>query len=341
MKKRTNRLGHFSGGNMSGIDSEECEHFVTVKIVGVGNAGGLALESMIKAQIQGVDFITVHTDAQSLESSSAAKKIQLDVNTTKGLGVGSNPETGHTATNEALQEIEEELKDAEVVVVIVGMDGGIDTGAVHIIADAAKRAGALMTIAIVTLPFGHEDKMRMESAAEVGRTFNRGVDSLIVFCNDDLVAISAPEKEFFEIFKTGDALLTEAVRGITDLLPTGMFMGNDIADIVAVLPSDYPLAFGVGVAAGHDRALQAVQRAMRPLSRGGVDIFRASGVLVNIAGSCDMTMDDYAVVNSFIHERISDDANVKIGVVRDDELEGKIKVTVYLSKCESTLTGRH
>lgn len=198
-----------------------------------------------------------------------------------------------------------------------------------------------MTIAIVTLPFGHEDKMRMESAAEVGRTFNRGVDSLIVFCNDDLAASSALEKEFFEIFKTGDALLAEAVRGITDLLPTGMFfMSNDIADIMTVLPSDYPLAFGVGVAAGHDRALQAVQRAMRPLSRGGIDIFRASGVLVNIAGSCDMTMDDYAVVNSFIHEKIRDDANVKIAVTRDDRLGDAIKVTTYFSKSEQTASGK-
>lgn len=320
---------------MSVIGSKACEHLV--KVVGIGGAGCLALESMINAHILGVDFIVASTDIQDLEKSSAPTKIQLGVNATKGLGAGSNPETGCVAAEESLQEIGEALKGADFVLIVAGMGGGTGTGTAQVVADAAKRAGAMMTIGIVTLPFNHEGKTRVDAAEEEVRGLNKRVDTLIVIPNDGLSAISSPMIDTFEVCKTGDAILTEAVRGITDLLRPRM-PAIDPADILCVLQSEYPVTFGIGEASGNDRALKAVQKAMHPFSRGGVDIAQASGVLVNITGSSDMTMDDYNEVSRLIYGKISEEALIKICITNDDRLEDKIKVAVYLCKPEPTAT---
>ncbi|ABK99488.1 Tubulin/FtsZ, GTPase [Pelobacter propionicus DSM 2379] len=326
-----------TGGYMSINDSEECDRLV-VKVVGVGGVGVLALESMIKAKIRGVDFIAVDTEAQALETSSAPIKIRLGVNTTKDGGSGSRPESDRADAEESRQEIGEALKGADVVIIVARMGGCTGTGAVQVIADAAKVSGALMTVGIVTLPFNHEGKIRMETAEEGVRALGKRVDSLIVIPNEGMAAVGSTEQNLLEVL-TGDAILTEAVRGITDLLRP-RFPAIDPGDIIRVLPSEYPITFGIGEASGHDRALKAAQKAMHPLSRGGVDIAQASDVLVNIAGSSDMTMADYNEVNKFICSKISDDTQIKICFTVDDRLEDKIKVTVYLSKSEPTATIR-
>jgi len=322
---------------MSIIESEECE-YLAVKVVGVGGAGGVAMESMIKAQICGVDFIVADTDAPALESSSAPTKIHLGSNATKGLGAGSNPEMDRVAALDSLQAIENALNGADVVLVVAGMGGGTGTGAVKVIADASKNCGAMMTIGIVTLPFHQEGKMCTEMIEEGVRALSKSVATLIIIPNDSLAAISSPVRDHLGVFKAADAILTEAVRGITDILPTRAFIPVDFADIKRVLPSEHPVTFGVGAATGSDRALKAAQKAMHPLSRGGVDIANASGVLVNISGSRDLTMDDYNDVSKFILSKTREDADIKVCVTHDDQLEDEVKVAVYFSKSESTET---
>lgn len=308
---------------MTVIASEKSKHFV-VKIVGVGGANSQALESLMKDLTCGIDFIAAG-DAQILVGSSAPVKIQIAVKTPDRNRAGSNSESNLVAAQESLQEIEEALKGSDIVFIVAD---GTENGAAQVFTDAAKGAGAKLTIGLVTLPFSKEGNTRLETAEEI-RVPNNRVDVLIVIPNE---AISSPVPDLFEL--TGNAILTEAVRGITDLVLTDGLMDFDLYDVKSVLPSGYPLAFGFGKASGIDRALKAAQKAMHQLSLGGTDIAHARGILVNITGSGDITSDDYNEINRFIHRKAKDDANIKIGVVRDDELEGEIKVTVYLSKFE-------
>jgi cell division protein FtsZ len=307
---------------MKVIASEEIEHFV-VKIVGAGVAGILALESLIKVLNWGVDFVAV-ADAQALENSSAPAKIQLDMNTERELGLGSNPEMDQAVVREAQQKIAKLLKGADVVFIVSGM--GSETGTAQVSADAAKGAGAKLTIGLVAQPFSNDGNNLMETAEEVRTLMNR-VDALIVIPNEAISSLILNHSEAL----TGDAILTEAIRGISDLILTTGLMDFDLNDVKSVLPSGFPITFGFGEASGSDRALKAVEKAMFPLSIGGVDITQASGILVNITGSSDMTNGDYNEINRFIHSKAKDDAKIKIGVVRDDNLEGAINVAIYLS----------
>lgn len=324
---------------MSSIDTEEYGQDVIIKVVGIGGAGGLALESMIKAKIQGVDFIAANTDVQALKGSSAPTKIQLGVIATQGLGAGSDPDKGSAAAQEALTQIGDTLTGADMVILVAGMGGGTGSGATQVIADAARVLGAF-TIGLVTLPFANEGERRMAMSKDAICELGKRVDSLIIIPNDCLCAVGTPTKDLFEIFKAGDAILTEAVRGITDILTRQGIIGIDFADVRHVLTSDTPVMLGIAEESGNDRARNAIQKALRPFSQVDVDISQARSVLVNITGSSDISMDDYNDISRDIHSAVCDTATIIISIFMDDWMEETLKVTAYFSGFESPTTAK-
>jgi len=308
------------------FESDDFEEKISaIKVVGIGSAGIRALESMIKESIYRVGFIAVNTDAEALKNSSAPKKIQLAVKATKGSVTGE-------ICQPSLKEVEDSLKDADLVILVAEMVCETDTGVIKIIADVARNLGSGMIVGIVTLPFSHEDKNHIEIAEAEILALSSMVDSLIVIPNDILASEGSSATDLNGEIKASNAILTDAVRGITELITSYGLMDFGYDDVKVVLPSEYPVTFGVGEASGSERALEAFKKALHPLSYGGVEIAKATGVLVNITGSSDMNMNEYNVINNYIHSKVHEDSNVKICVVRDDDLAANIKVTVYLSK---------
>ena len=308
------------------IESDDFEEKISaIIVVGIGSAGICALESMIEEPICGVGFIAVDTDAEALKNSSAPKKIQLAVKATKGSATGE-------ICQPSLKEVEDSVNGADLVILVADMGGENGTGRIKVIANAARNLGTGMIVAIITRPFSHEDKKHIETAEAEILALSSMVDSLIVIPMDILASGSSPATDLAEKIKAGNAILTDVVRGITELITSYGLMDFDYSDVKTVLPSKCPVTFGVGKASGKDRALEAFKKALHPLSRRGVDIDQATGILVNITGSDDMNMDEYNVINNYIHSKVHKDVIIKIGVVRDDDLAANLKVSVYLSK---------
>ncbi len=306
---------------------ETIEQSAVIKVIGVGGGGGNAVNTMIDGNIHKVDFIVANTDAQVLRTSKAPVKLQIGRQITKGLGAGSKPEVGKEAAIEDREQLTASLKGADLVFIAAGMGGGTGTGAAPVIAEAARESGAL-TVGVVTKPFTYEGKARAE-LAELGiNDLKRHVDSLIIIPNDRLISLAGKNMSLFDAFKPSDDVLRQAVQGIAELITSTGLMNLDFADVKTVMSVRGMAMMGIGTGTGENRAADAVNAAISSPLLEDNDISGAKGVLVNITGSASMTMDDYNTVNRIVHEKVHEDASIKIGVVRDDDLGETIKVTV-------------
>lgn len=306
---------------------ETIEQGAIIKVVGVGGGGGNAVNTMIASTLDKVDFIVANTDAQSLRISKAPVKIQLGRELTKGLGAGSKPEVGMNAAQEDRDTLQEAMKGADLVFIAAGMGGGTGTGAAPVIAEVARESGAL-TVGVVTKPFTYEGKARTEQAERGISDLKKHVDSLIIIPNDRLISMASKNMSLFDAFKPSDDVLRQAVQGISELITSTGLMNLDFADVETVMSVRGMAMMGIGTGTGENRAADAVNCAISSPLLEDNDISGAKGVLVNITGSEQMTMDDYNTVNRIVHEKVHPEANIKIGVVRDDNLGETIKVTV-------------
>jgi len=306
---------------------EAIEQSAVIKVIGVGGGGGNAVNTMITSNIHKVDFIVANTDAQALRTSKAPVKLQLGRELTKGLGAGSKPEIGTAAALENREQLVDAIKGSDLVFIAAGMGGGTGTGAAPVLAEAARETGVL-TVGVVTKPFTYEGKARSALADQGIADLKKHVDSLIIIPNDRLISLARPNTSLFDAFKPSDDVLRQAVQGIAELITSTGLMNLDFADVKTVMSVRGMAMMGIGVGTGDNRAADAVNNAISSPLLEDNDISGAKGVLVNITGSSTMTMDDYNTVNRIVHDKVHEDANIKIGVVRDDEMGDTIKVTV-------------
>ncbi len=306
---------------------ESVEQSAVIKVIGVGGGGGNAVNTMIASSIHKVDFIVANTDAQALRTSKAPVKLQLGKQLTKGLGAGSKPEVGTAAALENKEQLAEAIKGADLVFIAAGMGGGTGTGAAPVIAEAARETGVL-TVGVVTKPFTYEGKARTLLADQGIAELKKHVDSLIIIPNDRLISLASRNMSLFDAFKPSDDVLRQAVQGISELITSTGLMNLDFADVKTVMSVRGMAMMGIGMGSGDNRAADAVNNAISSPLLEDNDISGAKGVLVNISGSEAMTMDDYNTVNRIVHEKVHEEANIKIGVVRDDTMGDNIKVTV-------------
>ncbi len=305
---------------------DSMEQIAKIKVVGVGGGGGNAVNTMIAAEVSGVEFVASNTDAQALRNSKAPMKLQLGSKLTKGLGAGADPDVGREAAQEDRARIHETLEGADMVFIAAGLGGGTGTGAAPIVAEVARESGAL-TIGVVTKPFSREGKRRSKQADEGVEKLKSVVDSLIVVPNDRLLGLAGKNMSILDAFKPADDVLRQAVQGIADLITTSGLINVDFADVKAIMSERGMAMMGIGVSSGERRAADAAQQAIASPLLEEIDISGARGVLVNISGSSSMTMEEFDEASRIIHEKVHEDANIIIGLVIDEELDDKIKIT--------------
>ena len=305
---------------------ESIDQTAKIKVIGAGGGGGNAVNTMILSQVEGVEFIAANTDAQALKNSRAPMKIQLGSKLTKGLGAGANPEIGREAAMEDKARIAEILQGADMVFIAVGLGGGTGTGAAPVIAEVAKELGAL-TVGVVTKPFSREGKQRQKKADDGVECLKQVVDSLIVIPNDRLLGLAGKNMSILDAFKPSDDVLLHAVQGISDLITTSGLINVDFADVKAIMSERGMAMMGIGIAEGERRAAEAAQTAISSPLLEDIDISGAKGVLVNISGSSNMTMEEFDEASRIIHEKVHEDANIIIGLVINEDLGDKIKIT--------------
>ncbi|MEK7560994.1 MAG: cell division protein FtsZ [Patescibacteria group bacterium] len=305
----------------------DIETYARIKVVGVGGGGGKAVTRMVDHKINGVDFITINTDAQDLHLTKARTKIHIGKNLTKGLGAGMNPEVGRQAAEENRDEIHEALKGADMVFVTGGLGGGTCSGASATVAEAARDSGALV-IGVVTKPFSFEGAQRARIADMAWHQLKDRVDALITIHNDRLLNVISKETSLLNAFAICDDVLRQAVQGISDLIVTPGIINVDFADVRAIMSDAGSALMGVGYGTGETRAAAAAKAAVSsPLL--DISIDGARGVLFNVSGGDDMTMWEINEAAKVITESIDPDAKVIFGAVHDDKLKkGEIKITV-------------
>ncbi|HLS88791.1 MAG TPA: cell division protein FtsZ [Sphingobacteriaceae bacterium] len=300
--------------------------FAVIKVVGVGGGGNNALNRMIEAGLQGVDFIAVNTDAQALASSLAAEKIQIGARLTKGLGAGADPEIGRNAAEETKEEIAERLKGADLIFITAGMGGGTGTGASPIIARIARETGAL-TVGVVTKPFGFEGRRRAAQAEQGITALRDEVDTLITIPNDRLLQVVDRSTSIVEAFRVADDVLRQGVQGISDLIAIPGLINLDFADVRTAMMNTGTALMGIGQASGEGRASKAAREAISsPLLETSIE--GARGVLLNITGGPDLGLFEVNEAAGIITEAADPDANIIFGAVIDEELTDTIRVTV-------------
>lgn len=298
-----------------------------IVVFGVGGAGGNAVNNMIEANLQGVEFVVANTDAQALARSRAELQLQLGLETTGGLGAGARPEIGARAAEESLEEIRLHLEGAHMVFIAAGMGGGTGTGAAPVIARAAQELG-ILTIAVVTKPFGFEGNHRMKLAEEGLARIRSHVDTMIVVPNQNLFRIANDRTTFADAFRMADDVLYNGVRGITDLIVMPGLINLDFADVGAIMRGMGTALMGMGEASGEGRALEAARRAIDNPLLDDVTIRGAKGVLINITGGYDMTLFELDEAANEIRREADPEANIIIGSAFDTALEGTIRVSV-------------
>lgn len=305
---------------------ESLDQSAKIKVIGVGGGGSNVVDAMIKAKIAGVEFIVANTDAQALKRSVAPMKVQLGTKMTKGLGAGANPETGREAAMEDRGRILELLSGADMVFIACGLGGGTGTGAAPVIAAVAREIGAL-TVGVVTKPFTREGRQRLVKAEGGVEELKKVVDSLIVIPNDRLVGLAGKNMSILDAFKPSDDVLRQAVQGISDLITTSGLINVDFADVKSVMSERGMAMMGIGLAQGEKRASEAAQQAISSPLLEDIDISGAKGVLVNISGSSNMTMEEFDEASRIVHEKVHEDANIIVGLVINEELGDQIKIT--------------
>jgi len=305
----------------------EIEAFARIKVIGVGNSGNNSVNHMIRSKVKNVEFIAVDTDAQKLHQSMAGKKIHIGKNITKGLGGGMNPEMGKKAAEETKEAIQESIKGADMVFVAGGKGGGTATGALPVVARIAKEQG-ILTIAVVTKPFGFEGAHRSRLAEQGLINLKEAVDAMIVIPNDRLLSIVSKETTFLSAFQICDDVLRQAVEGISDLITMPGIINVDFADVKTIMQNAGSALMGIGYGQGEKRAEEAAKMAINsPLL--DISIEGAKGVLFAISGGSDLTMVEVQNAATIITESIDPDAKVIFGTINDERLKkGEIKVTV-------------
>ena len=305
----------------------DIETYARIKVIGVGGGGGKAVTRMIDHKINGVDFLTINTDAQDLHFTKARTKIHIGKNLTKGLGAGMNPDLGRQAAEENRDEIHEAIKGADMVFLTCGLGGGTGSGATPIVAEVARDSGAL-TIGVVTRPFSFEGVQRAKVAEEAWRELRERVDALITIHNDRILNVVSKDVSLLNAFAVCDDVLRQAVQGISDLIITPGIINVDFADVRAIMQDAGSALMGVGFGSGEDRATAAAKAAVSsPLL--DISIDGARGVLFNVSGGPDLTMWEINEAAKVITESIDRDAKVIFGAVHDERLKkGEIKITV-------------
>jgi cell division protein FtsZ len=298
-----------------------------VKIIGVGGGGNNALNTMISYQLSGVEFIAANTDAQALAANMAPFKLQLGENLTKGLGAGANPEVGRKAALEDVEKIREVLKGSDMVFITAGLGGGTGTGGGPVIAEVAREMGAL-TVAIVTKPFLFEGKKRMKQAEEGLANLKMTADALITIPNQRLLGISGKSMTLIEAFKKADDVLYHAAKGISDIIVGHGIINLDFADVRTVMAETGLALMGTGMASGENRSVEAAQRAISSPLLEDITIEGARGLLINITGGENMTLNEINEATTLIQKEAHEDANVIWGMVVDKAMKEEIRVTV-------------
>ncbi|MEQ8412782.1 MAG: cell division protein FtsZ [Erythrobacter sp.] len=317
--------------NIGPAAAEELAPRITV--IGIGGAGGNAIANMMAAEIEGVDFIVANTDAQTLSTSPAEKRIQLGPDITGGLGAGARPEVGKAAAEETVAEIEEALDGVNMVFIAAGMGGGTGTGAAPVIAEAARRKGVL-TVGVVTKPFLFEGTRRMRAAEAGIAELQESVDTLIVIPNQNLFLVAKAETTFKEAFQLADEVLQQGVRSITDLMVMPGLINLDFADVRSVMSEMGKAMMGTGEGEGENRALDAAQQAIANPLLDGVSMQGAKGVIISIIGGEDMKLLEVDEAANHIRELVDEDANIIWGSAFNPDLEGKIRVSVVATGIE-------
>jgi cell division protein FtsZ len=314
--------------------ADDAELSAKIKVVGVGGAGGNAINTMIHSGLDGVEFIAANTDTQALTTNSAPAKIQLGVNLTRGLGAGATPEVGRKAALEDVQRIAEALHGADMVFVTAGMGGGTGTGAAPIIAQIARDQGAL-TVGVVTKPFQFEGRRRMRNAIQGLEELRQSVDTIITIPNEKLLTVADDDMSMLEAFRRADDVLLQAVRGISDLIVRSGVINVDFADVRTIMSCTGKALMGTGYGRGSNRAMEAADVAINSPLLDDISIAGATGILINFTAGPDVKLKEVREAASMVQEAAHEDANIIFGLVTDPNMEDVVKVTVIATGFES------
>lgn len=306
------------------VDNEKS---AKIKVIGVGGAGGNAINNMIASNLQGVTFIAANTDAQALEISKASIRIQLGEGTTEGLGAGANPQVGRDAALENEEDIREALADSHMVFITAGFGGGTGTGAAPVIAEICKDLGAL-TVAVVTKPFSFEGKKRTLQAERGIEALKQVVDTAITIPNDRLRGLASKKATLMEMFIRADEILLHSVKGITDLIMMPGVVNLDFADVRTTMSKAGLALMGIGISSGENRAIEAAGKAISHPLLEDISISGARGVLMNITASSDMEFEEVAEASEYIHSEVGEEAEIFWGTSVDDSMGDEMRVTV-------------
>ncbi|MFO7784045.1 MAG: cell division protein FtsZ [Thermodesulfobacteriota bacterium] len=298
-----------------------------IKVIGIGGAGGNAINNMISAKLRGVDFVTANTDSQDLERSACSSKVQLGSELTRGLGAGSDPEIGQAAAEESVNDIRESAEGADMVFITAGMGGGTGTGAAPVVARECREAGSL-TVAVVTKPFKFEGDKRMRRALEGVENLKQEVDTLIIIPNERLKSVGTKTSTVKELFVRADEVLMNAVRGISDLINSTGFMNLDFADVKKVMAQMGTAIMGTGRAGGEGRAMEAAREAINSPLLEDISISGARGLLMNLTGPSDMTMEEVDEAFTYVKGEVDEGAEIFSGLVFDESMGDEVQMTV-------------
>lgn len=318
---------------MPEVKPSEIQTFASIKVVGVGGAGGAAVNRMKDAGLTGVQFIAMNTDAQALHNSRADVKIHLGHDTTGGLGAGADPDVGQRAAEESREDVRDALEGADMVFVTIGAGGGTGSGAGHVVAEIARELGILV-VGVATKPFSFEGEKRRQNADWAIAQLGRQVDTLITIPNDRLLQTIDRRTPLLETFKIADDVLRQGVQGISELITEHGLINLDFADVKAIMSNAGSALMGIGRASGEDRASQAAQQAIEsPLIEVSID--GAKGVLFNVTGGYDMSMSEIQEAAEIITSAVSPDANIIFGATLKPELEDELIITVIATGFDS------
>ena len=306
---------------------ESASQNARMKVVGVGGGGGNAVNRMIDEHLEGVEFISVNTDAQALLASKADVKLQIGKKLTRGLGAGARPDIGRQAIEESREEVSRVLGNADLVFVTCGMGGGTGTGSAPVICELAREMGAL-TVGIVTRPFLFEGRKRMRQAEGGIAEMRKHVDTMIVVPNERLLAVVGKGIPFQDALKKADEVLLQATQGISLLISKTGLINVDFADVRTVMMNGGSALMGTGVGRGENRATEAAQQAISSPLLDNVSIAGAAGVLLNITGGEDLTLGEVTQISDIIHDAVGDDSQIIFGAVTEPSMQGEVRVTV-------------
>src|SRR5215207_7254385 len=310
-----------------------------IKVIGVGGGGGNAVNRMVDARLDGVEFIAANTDLQALRNNKAGVKLQIGGKLTKGLGAGADPNVGRSAALEDTEKIIQSLDGGDMIFVTTGLGGGTGTGAAPVIASLASELGAL-TVAVVTKPFKFEGKKRQIQAERGLEALRDCVDTIITIPNERLLAIIDRATPLTDAFCTADDVLRQAIQGISDLILVPGLINLDFADVKTIMSGMGLAMMGTGIAEGEDRALEAARRAISSPLLEGASVNGARGVIINITGGPDLSLVEVSNASTIVQEAADEDANIIFGAVVDPELKGKVKITVIATGFGAYITAR-